>query len=244
MATNRVVIAGSPIAAAQMSEFYQQVGRGGLTAPHMDALLEKRDPFLPNIDWYCVFRGYLDFPPGETLRLGDYGGCADIADEWCIPVLKGLTLKRLLATLDRVGVSVEVDAHLNEEKLIHVRDPNVSGSYGIRFKRRVKADLGLANDLSSQLIEANPTGITVIEGLLLELGYWITVHGHLNAHDHTLCTGTKDITPAESDQRNPHGVWGLSWFIPKLSLSYHHEPSKYSLRHRSRKPCGEWPIAA
>jgi hypothetical protein len=249
MATDKVVIAGSPIAASQMSEFYQQVGRGGLTAPHMDALLERRDPFLPNIDWRSAYShmnsiGSICFTPAELLKLGRFGGYADIADEWCIPVLKGLTVTGLLETLGGLGVSIKAGAQPKEEKLVHVRDASVSGSYGIRFKRRVNADMGLADASSSELIDANPMGMTLVEGLLLEIGYWVTAQSHLNVHDHTLCTGTKDITPVESDRDNPYGVWSLTWYIPSLIVSYDHESGSSGLRHRSRKSCGKWPLAA
>ena len=242
---------GSPIAAPQLSQFFAQVGTtcagAGLKQHHLAALMEWRDPFLPDLDWeatYAVLHRYhsdVGFRPSE---IESAGGTSAIADEWCLPVLYGLTPMKLIVALQKVGVGFSSTFTLDETRLAHVRDP-VQRSYGIRFKRRVESDLTLRGRSNSELVGRNLEGITLVERMLLELAFFLTTGGHLDVKGHTACTGSPQ--PPRNDEEAVN-VWTVAWKnlygTPHIHLgcSYGLAPNlRVDMEWKSRKPCGKFP---
>jgi hypothetical protein len=116
----------------------------------------------------------------------------DSSNFWTVPVVKGITCNKVVAALRKRSVDVnlyrdDLDANVTEND----RDPNHNGSYVISFLHTVEADEGNKNLSANQLKERNHKGITLLERLLLELGYFLATGKNLDVKNITLCTGSR-----------------------------------------------------
>jgi len=110
---------------------------------------------------------------------------------WTIPVLRGLTCKKVIACLKRLGVNIkkyinnpDTDVDQND------RNPNKDGPYAIVFKRTIEADEENRNISADEIKKKGAEGITLLERLLLELGYFASTGQHLDIESVTLCAGS------------------------------------------------------
>ncbi len=116
---------------------------------------------------------------------------------WSVPVVKGVTCNMMVDTLreavrrDGMKVYTYVD-DLEKGVPTNDRDPNRDGSYIVNFRRTVEADEENANKSANMLKAENHKGITLLERLLLGLGYFLTTGQHLDVKNSTLCTGSRN----------------------------------------------------
>jgi hypothetical protein len=123
------------------------------------------------------------------------------------------------------------DEDLNKAVTINDRDPNRDGNYVIGFARTVEADEENKNLSANQLKEQNHKGITLLERLLLGLGYFLATGQHLDVKNITLCAGSRS-----SDGHVPYVGWDSSdrrvfvtWFYPDDHSVYLRSRSAVSL---------------
>jgi hypothetical protein len=171
-----------------------------------------------DIDWMKTFRE-LGMEAEYKAFLAENSGAKKPCDSstWAIPILKGLTARNIVETLRRLGVKCSLyTEELDRDVTKNDRDPNRNGSYIVRFRRNVEADSDLA-DLSAEQLAEKDDGITLLERLLLELGYFVTTGKHLDEKNWTLCSGSRDsggCVPRVSWVAGG-GCVGVSWCYPQ-----------------------------
>lgn len=111
---------------------------------------------------------------------------------WAIPVLSGLTCKKVIACLKKLGVNIKKninnpDVEVNQND----RNPNKDGSYSVSFKRSIEADEENRNLSTDDIKRKGSEGITLLERLLLELGYFTSTGQNLDVESVTLCAGSR-----------------------------------------------------
>ncbi len=110
---------------------------------------------------------------------------------WTIPVVRGLTCKRVITCLKKLGVNIKKYINNPDNDVSkNDRDPDKDGSYAISFKRSVEADEENRNLSTEDLKKKGNKGITLLERLLLELGYFVSTGQHLDVETVTLCAGS------------------------------------------------------
>ncbi len=123
-------------------------------------------------------------------------------DSWDINVPLASTPSEIITVFRYIGV----DLHLYKVELNRdvVSDRDASqGSYGARFIKSVVADPDLASKSASLLKTEEVKGITLLERLLLELGYFLSTGKHLDdVNTMTLCSGSRYL-----DGRVPTVSW-------------------------------------
>jgi hypothetical protein len=141
---------------------------------------------LPNIHWEQVYAALgMDYAQVGELDTSAVDGL------WTIPVLQGVTANTLVKTLREIGTKVytyaeDLDANVPK----NTRDPK-HGSYVARFKKTIEADPEFANLSASDCERRKINGITLIERLLLEVGYFVATGSHLDIKNWTLCAGSR-----------------------------------------------------
>ena len=168
-------------------------------------------PTLPDIDWPRVYKTL-----GMKFELGELTIPAD-PNFWDVYVMKGVTPNKVIAAFRELGVNVYTYVDdLDKSVPTSDRDPK-NGSYRIRFKKTIEADPELANKSAEDLKEEKIQGITLLERLLLELGYFMATGEHLDVENITLCSGSR-----YSDGDVPYVCWGagfrglcVSWYDPR-----------------------------
>ena len=187
-----------------LKDFFRQIDDGSLSLFNLREMLNHRNPFdyLVDINWRKVYE-FL----GMTAEYDEFAKTqADFnADKslWTIPVVKGVTCNKVVEALKSRDVAFYLYANdLDKAVTENDRDPNRDGSYAIGFARKVEADEENKNLSADQLKEQNHKGITLLERLLLELGYFMATGQHLDARNITLCSGSR-----YSDGNVPYGHW-------------------------------------
>lgn len=190
--TNKVVGEQTSVTAAQMAEFWRQVAAGTITREQFQAFLEHRSPFgcsVPGIDWPKVY---------EVLGMeAEYAEAVNTLDVtqgeglWTIPVVQGVTCNKLVAALRKLGVNVYTYVDdLDKGVPTNDRSPDKK-SYLVSFRRNVEADPDNKNRSANDLAKVGHMGITLLERLLLELGYFLATGKHLDVSNWTLCSGSR-----------------------------------------------------
>ena len=147
---------------------------------------------LPNIDWFQVYqmmvmeKEYVGFAKARSAEVDP--------NLWTVPVIKGVTCNKVIASLNRLAVSVytcvgDLDGFVS----VNDRDPNKGGSYTVSFSRTIEADVGNKNLSANVLKERKRIGITLLERLLLGLGCFQAARQHLDVKNATLCSGSRDL---------------------------------------------------
>ncbi|MBI3337106.1 MAG: hypothetical protein HY005_00580 [Candidatus Staskawiczbacteria bacterium] len=111
---------------------------------------------------------------------------------WTIPVLMGLTCKKVISCLKKLGVNIK--KYINNpdtEVSKNDRDPNKDSSYSINFRRTIESDEENRNLSADDIKKRGAKGITLLERLLLELGYFTSTGQHLDVESVTLCAGSR-----------------------------------------------------
>lgn len=185
----------------KLKDLLRQIDDGSIALPQMQAFLEHRNPFvseLPDINWQKVY---------ETLGMAsEYVEFVQPFEEdpnlWRVPVIKGVTSNKVVLALRGLGVDVYTYVDdLDNGVPFNQRNPN-NGSYTISFKRTIEADKENKNLSANQLKQQNHNGNTLLERLLLELGYFLATNRHLDVKNITLCSGSRD-----SDGNIPRVDW-------------------------------------
>jgi|SRR3989344_1419388 len=184
-----------------MREINGQLGRGGLTLDHLQAVVEHRNPFEAteercthpgliapdaSLDWANFYREVFgeehDF---STLKIPVHEGFSRT-----IIVAKGMTPERLFQKcLERFRTWKWTDQSLDE---IVISDrTSKDGAYAVCFRNVVEADANLKLMSANDLKAANIPGITLEERLLMELKYFKETRKHLDIKNVTLCSGSR-----------------------------------------------------
>lgn len=128
--------------------------------------------------------------------------------------MKGVTPNKVVKVLRDVDFRVWLYTDdLDKAVPTNDRDPK-NGSYSTSFKKNIEADPENANQSADDRKAANAKDITLLERLLLELGYFLATGQHLDIQNTTLCAGSRD-----SDGGVPGVLWGadsrrvcVGWF--------------------------------
>jgi hypothetical protein len=176
-----------------LKDFFRQIDDGSLTLFNLREMLNHRNPFdyLVDIDWRKVyeFLGMIAEYDEFAKTQDDFNGDKSL---WIVPVIKGVACNKVVEALKKLDVEFYLYANdLDKTVTINDRDPNRDGSYAIGFIRTAEADEENKNLSANQLKERNHKGITLLERLLLELGYFMVTGQHLDAKNITLCTGSR-----------------------------------------------------
>lgn len=142
---------------------------------------------------------------------------------WVMPVIKGVTCDKAVQALRKLGVDLySYVNNLDKDVKTNDRDPNRNGSYIISFRCSIEADEENKYFSANQLKECNHKGITLLERLLLELGYFLATGKHLDEKSWTLCAGSRC-----SDGGVPRVYWCsdgrevyVDWCSPDYSDAY------------------------
>lgn len=189
MATERVVVEGSSnVTASQLSELFRQIRDRSINGINLQRFLDHQNLFeldAVDVDWSRVYKALgMKFEPGDLAIEPD-------PNFWDVYVQKGVTPNKIVEAFR--GLGVEVNSYTNdldaEVKNIR-RDPS-KGPYRVRFKKTFEADEDLAEKSADDLAAAGIDGITLVERLLLELGYFLATGNHLDVENVTLCSGSR-----------------------------------------------------
>lgn len=155
---------------------------------------------VPNINWGKVYEVL-----GMEAEYAEFMKANPAKDDswlWVVPVLKGVTCNKVAAAMKKLGVNfyLYID-DLDKEVTTNDRDPS-GGSYNIAFRRNIEADEENDSKSAKELAAVGHKGITLLERLLLELGYFVAVNKNLDTENVTLCTGSRS-----SDGRVPSVGW-------------------------------------
>lgn len=144
---------------------------------------------LPDINWREVY--WKLGMEAEYKEIVKTFGIKEDSNVWTIPVVKGVTCNKMVDTLRKIDVEVYTcNTNLDAVVTKNDRDPNRDGNYTVSFRRNVEADKDNANKSANSLEKAEHRGITLLERLLLELGYFLVTQEHLDKENITLCTGS------------------------------------------------------
>ena len=188
MAT-KIVVEGSTVSASQLKDMFRQIEDGSLNGTHVQAFLEHRNPFdLDNIviDWKKVYEllGIKANINNDALNNPGF---------WTVPVFKGVTPNKVVKALRSLGVTMNLYTEdLDKGVPTNDRDPAKDGNYVAKFQRTIEADPALKEKSAETLVEEKISGITLLERLLLELGYFISTGNHLDLDNITLCSGSRN----------------------------------------------------
>jgi len=149
---------------------------------------------------------------------------------WIVPVVKGVTCNKVVAGLKKLGVKFYLYTDdLDKAVPTNDRDPS-NGSYVIGFARNVEADKENKN-LSANTLKSRHKGITLLERLILELGYFLATRKHLDNENITLCAGSRGrdgYVPSVSWYSDDREVY-VFWYDPDISRAYLRSRSAVSL---------------
>lgn len=210
-----------------LKDLFRQIDDGSLTLYQMQAVVEHRDPFgsSPDINWRKVYETlgmeaeYADFAEAHSAAVNP--------SFWTVPVLKGVTCDEVVAALRKSGVAVSLYCEDLGKGVIHNDRSPDSGSYMVAFCRNVEADEENKNESANDLASTGHKGITLLERLLLELGYFLITGRHLDEQNTTLCTGSR-----YSEGGVPSVCWSLD--DRRVCVNWYNSGNAFSdLRSRS-----------
>ncbi|MFA6315596.1 MAG: hypothetical protein WC648_04500 [Candidatus Paceibacterota bacterium] len=217
MAT-KIVVEGSTVSAPQLSDLFRQFGDRSLNGIHLQAFLDHRNPFdLDNvvINWKKAY---------ETLGMKvDFNNDdANDPNYWVVPVFKGVMPNKVVKALRDLNVNVYLYTdNLDKDVPMNDRDPAKDGDYRVKFLRTIEVDPELKDKSADTLAQEKIKGSTLLERLLLELGYFLATGNHLDVENITLCSGSR-----YSDGGVPRVDWNaddrevrVSWCSPSDSYS-------------------------
>jgi len=182
---------------------------------------------LPDLDWAKVYEilgmatEYAEFAKTHKVEANP--------DLWVVPVIKGFTCNKVVQALHQLQVEMYLYFYidnLDKAVLQNDRDPN-KGSYLIGFAKNVEADEQNKGKSARKLAEEGHKGITLLERLFLELGYFLATGKHLDIQKLTLCSGSRN-----SDGDVPGVYWNSDY--SKVYVNWYGLDDAYDdLRSRS-----------
>ena len=166
-----------------------------------------------DIDWAKVYKQlgmeaeFNDFFDKKFANAGSDPGI------WYVPVIKGVTPNKIVKVLRGLGVNVYTYTDdLDTGVPTNDRDPS-KGSYVVGFKKNIEADPENANQSANDRKKKKAKDITLLERLLLELGYFLATGNHLDVENVTLCSGSRDSDGCvpDVDWRADDGRLWVGW---------------------------------
>lgn len=207
-----------------LKDLFRQIDDGSIGLSEVQALLEHQG-CLPNVDWHKVYE-VLSMSAEYVKDIRAFGPITEDPNLWVMPVIKGATCNKVVAAIRELKVDAYTYASdLDKGVPTNDRDPN-NGSYAIGVRRTVEADEENKN-LSANQLKSSHKGITLLERLLLELGYFLTTGKHLDVKNVTLCSGSRN-----SGGNVPGVGWGSDGRRVYVDW-YHSDSSGGDLRSRS-----------
>lgn len=199
-----------------LKDLFRQIDDGSISLFNLRAFLEHQNPFdyLVDINWQKVYQtlGMLD----EYENFTKTRSAEEDPNLWEMPVVKGITCNKVVAAMRKLDVKFYLYAdNLDKAVTKNDRDPS-NGSYIIGFRRMIEADEENKNLSANELTKRNHKGITLLERLLLELGYFLATGKHLDESNVTLCTGSRysdDYVPRVSWHSDYRTVY-VGWYDP------------------------------
>src|SRR3989344_6716905 len=192
MGAQKVLVEGSSVTASQMQDFFRQTADGSINGRLFQMFLDhqlKFDLEKVVVDWGQVYKTL-----GMQTEYKAWQNVPTVVEDpicWDVHVVQGVIPNRVITAFRELGVKVETYvADLDGNVPTNDRDPK-NGSYCARFKKTIEADPELANKSANDLAEEKIPGITLLERLLLELGYFLATGEHLDIENVTLCTGSR-----------------------------------------------------
>lgn len=76
MATKNVIEGSNKVSASQLKDFFRQIDEGGITGDHVQALLERKNPFSDNLE----VRSNIKFTSWKTINIGTYKSTYDLRE--------------------------------------------------------------------------------------------------------------------------------------------------------------------
>ncbi len=193
-----------------LKDFFRQIHDGSISLQQLRAFLKHTNPFgvVDSIkDWQDFYRDTfgveVDF---SDLKIPDKQEGFDRL----IIVAGGMTPQRLYDKCKELFPCWKW-ADKNLDEIVNSERTAENGAYAIWFRDQVEADEELKNLSANDLKEQGITCITLEERLLYELKYFKETGRHLDIHNVTLCSGSRD-----SDGYVPHVCWsydrlGVYW---------------------------------
>lgn len=140
-----------------------------------------------------------------------------------IVIPKGLTIQKAWKIAESLFPCKNwIDGDL--DKAIPTNDRVAYKNYAVAFRDRVEADEEFKNLSANDLKARNHTGITALETIVDEIGFYRKTGGHRDVQNVTLCTGS----------RISYGYVPKSiWYDDKFQLDWHDADDRHdSLRSR------------
>lgn len=191
---DKAILKSCEVTPHQLQRLFAAIDAGRINGTHVEAFLSHENPFKPgnftlNFDKMYQAMGMNTFKGRNT----------PMYTHWEIPVYKGVTVRKAIKALQDLGVRVEIHADdlnngrnpLRKNTLINDRNPEKNGNYQVAFKKSVSHDDDFYGVPADTLKERNIQGITLLERLLLELGFFLETGSHLDLGGATLCSGSR-----------------------------------------------------
>ncbi|OHA23928.1 MAG: hypothetical protein A3B11_00320 [Candidatus Taylorbacteria bacterium RIFCSPLOWO2_01_FULL_44_26] len=186
----KVLVGGSTVSASQMKDFWRQIDDGSINGINFQRFLDHQDPFALEavvIDWDKVYKllGMSNEFERSNILVKPESGF------WDVCVIHGVTMNKVVGVLRSLGVAMSLYAEdLDGNVPTNDRNP-ANGSYCVRFQKTVEADPELKGKSAKVLMEEGIKGTTLLERLLLELGYFLATGSHLDQNNITLCSNSR-----------------------------------------------------
>lgn len=201
-----------------LKDLFRQIDDGSIGLPQLQAFLERRNPFgfsALGIDWRKLYAAL--GMEAEYLEAVKELGLPHNEGLWTFPVVKGVTCNKMVAAMRKLGVNVYTYVDdLDKGVPTNDRSPD-NGSYLVSFRRNVEADPENKSKSANQLAADGHKGITLLERLLLELGYFLATGKHLDVSNWTLCAGSRDGLGRVPNVCFGGGKVGVRWCSPDYS---------------------------
>lgn len=173
-----------------LAEIATRVANGSLTHWQLERITKGLNPFdFCAIDWVGTYsllgsdlkhdyvrfaKSFIPYSPGM----------------WDVPILRGLDCDKIIKAFENLGVRMKLyDDDLDAEIISSERNPNRDGSYLAYFRNTDDGDC-LGHSFET-LRQHNIKSITILECLLLGLGYFVSFGKMQNTLYGVLCAGTE-----------------------------------------------------
>lgn len=201
-----------------LADLNHKLKTGNISFSELTTFLKRKNPFeeqqkrnkvreqkletVPDINWQMVYDLLGMTSEYKVFYAENSKLFATEAEHWLVPVIVGVTPSKIVDVFKSREVAVQslysdIDAGIRKEGLDKMDESHLR-----KFKRSVNAMEHLnksANTLQGERVEC----ITLVERLLLGLGYFLATGKHLDAQTITLCAGSRN----SDANRNVPNVW-------------------------------------
>jgi len=178
-----------------------KMANGSLTHWHFERFAKGLNPFdLCAIDWVGTYGLFGSDLKHDYVRFANFHDLKP-SNMWAVPVLRGLDCAKIIKAFENLGVRMKLyDDDLDAEMFSDDRNPNRDGSYVAYFRNTDEGDC--LNCSFEKLHQHRINSITILECLLLGLGFFFSFGKMQNTLRGVLCAGTKycfDLVAVVSD---------------------------------------------